>query len=1427
MLAALSAAQLAAQGSYQHFEARQVHPLALCPDGNTLLALDSANARLCRFDLREDPPRRLPPIPVGLEPTTVRARNNDEVWVCNEVSDSVSVISLQANAVMDTLVVGDEPTDLIFAQNRAFVICARSRELRVFDASSRLPLGSIPLQGLQPHALALNSDGSRLWVACLLSGNRTTVLPRERANPQGSPGNPALPAAPITAEIVSAQDPRVAHEVLDHDLIEVDTGTLQVISHRGDVGTHLFDLSLRPGSRELWIGTQDSRNLTRFEPALRGHVVDSGLVVIGDSTQRRHDLNPGLDYSLLPNAAAQATALAMPTSLCFNLDGSQLWVAAFGSDRIARIDPSDGSITARIDLRVGGDTSAAAMRGPRGLVLDESRGRLYVLNKLSSSLTVLETSGLTLLHELALSLHDPMPAAIRRGRGYLFDARLSGNGTVSCASCHLDADRDGLAWDLGDPQGEMVTVLGANLSVHDKTPRPRVLHPMKGPMVTQTLRGLAQGAPFHWRGDRPTLQSFNSTFDKLMGGSLQEDADMNDLAAYLNSLAHHSNPNRNLDRSLPAGLAGGNPIIGRDLFNNHSRSHCNTCHSLPQGSDHNLDLPQEAGLIQPVKNPPLRTLYQRLDFDPRAGIQSLSGFGLLHDGSGGRSLLPTVHPYVLDQLSTPAEFTNLTAFLLCFDTGTARSVGHAVTLNSQRLERAELISQISTLEARASLPSPDCDLVVMGKVAGTNRQWLWKAGRYLSDKATEAAATRTALLAMLGQGDSITFMGVLPGSGPRFGNDEDGDGVPNGDDPAPNVANGPPQILSQPSHLAVSPLTEARFEVTARGGELTYQWRRGTSAVGGNSNSLILAGATSADAGEYSVTVSNRFGSVTSNKATLRVVPSAQITRQPQPLDLAEGSTATLSVVASGSNLSYQWYRGTQPVGGAVQSTLRLVGIGVSDAGDYRVEVSNGATSLFSQPARLSVRPWPVVQPLNLPDIMVGETVDWALSASQQPTRYYLSGLPAGLQFDAASGRIRGRATQAATLQLAARAGNANGIGRITSQILRVLPLHSSAVGNFSTLLPRHQSTSLGHQLGGLLQLTCTSAASFSGMLQLGESNHSFSGSLQSAPSADVTGRVSISRRNQPNLELNLNLSRSTALLQVSLSDASGRLDATGRRLKPTAVDLAAAYTLALKPPRSGSGPQGSSVAALTLSAKGAGLMNLRLADGSAGLVHSSALLEDNSMPILLRLNQNKASLLGQIRLSDSGSLNASEMSWMSHPHVNSRAYRGGFASLPLKVVGRRYQMPAPGQLVMGLMPTANNAQLRFGGASLTDASTRLDWAPFQIKAGNPSVIVAPIPNPAALSLSLLPGSGSFAAGKTACFSGSFTLSDQDPPGTEALRRRASFFGMLVDDGNGLAGHGFFNIAELPSQAPSGSTLLTSPMLSGWVELGAYTFSAP
>ena len=175
------------------------------------------------------------------------------------------------------------------------------------------------------------------------------------------------------------------------------------------------------------------------------------------------------------------------------------------------------------------------------------------MNRLSDSISVIDTKRRLAIHETSMT--DPTPTHIREGRGYLFDARLSGNGTISCASCHVDADRDGLAWDLGDPSGRMFHLDNG-----------KQLHPMKGPLLTQTLRGLAGEFEFHWRGDRPGLAAFNGTFVTLMGGNRLDDENMTAFAAYLRDIRFSGNPHRTLQDQLPYGPLGRSAADGENIF---------------------------------------------------------------------------------------------------------------------------------------------------------------------------------------------------------------------------------------------------------------------------------------------------------------------------------------------------------------------------------------------------------------------------------------------------------------------------------------------------------------------------------------------------------------------------------------------------------------------------------------------------------------------------------------------------------------------------------------------------------------------------------------------------------------------------------------------------------------------------------------------
>jgi YVTN family beta-propeller protein len=786
LLVLSGAGRAVAQTAYEHFESPQVHPARLTPDGTKLLVTNTADSRLSVFSLSSpQSPTLLAEIPVGLEPVSVNARTNDEVWVVNHVSDSISIVSLSQGLVVDTLQVGDEPADVVFAGSpqRAFVSVARRNEVRVYDPVTRALVKTIALQGEHPRALAVSPSGGSVYAAFALSGNRTTIIPASLAPAQPAPTNTSLPPAPDSGLIVDATDPNwssaIRYTMPDNDVVEINAGTQTVTRYFSRVGTVNLGLAVHPTTGALYVANTDARNLVRFEPTLRGHIVDNRVTRITTGSTPSItpvELNPGLDYSVLPNATAKSTALAQPTDILVEPSGASAWVAAFGTDRVARIDTATGNVVARVEVgpSTGATVNPRTKRGPRGLALHAASGSLYVVNRISNTLSVVNTSTAAVVREVAVGF-DPSPTVIRQGRGFLYDAKLSGNGTASCASCHIDADLDQLAWDLGNPGGSMQTVVDPNTGTFS-------LHPMKGPMTTQTLKGVKGQNPLHWRGDKASFNDFNGAFAALMGGSQLASADMQAYTDFINTVRLAPNPHRNRDDTLPASFGGGDPRAGENTFLTEqfrSGVTCNGCHTATAGGTNRTLIPANA-LQEPqdMKTAHLRNLYQKNNFRKTVGGTSLGGFGFTHDGA-----IATLDEFlaqpVFGTFSTdPTRRANLTAYLLCFPTGMAPAVGYSYTVSSANANSTAVSSGVALVEAQAR--AGKIDLIIKGKVNGVVRGLYYNplTRVYDVDAAGASSMTWSQLQASAAAGTSLfTMMGVPPGTGVRMGIDRDADGV--------------------------------------------------------------------------------------------------------------------------------------------------------------------------------------------------------------------------------------------------------------------------------------------------------------------------------------------------------------------------------------------------------------------------------------------------------------------------------------------------------------------------------------------------------------------------------------------------------------------------------------------------------------------------
>jgi hypothetical protein len=193
------------------------------------------------------------------------------------------------------------------------------------------------------------------------------------------------------------------------------------------------------------------------------------------------------------------------------------------------------------------------------------------------------------------------------------------------------------------------------------------------------------------------------------------------------------------------------------------------------------------------------------------------------------------------------------------------------------------------------------------------------------------------------------------------------------------TVNTAPAIATQPVNVAACIGNNATFTVVATGTALTYQWQVNTGSgfnniPGATSASLTVNSVTAAMNGyQYHVIVSGTCTpSQTSNNVTLSINQAAVITGQPASVLICFGGSASFSVTATGTGLTYQWQvntgSGFTNIAGATSSTLVIPAPPILFSfNQYRVIVSSPCNSVTSNVATLIIFALPNISFSSVP----------------------------------------------------------------------------------------------------------------------------------------------------------------------------------------------------------------------------------------------------------------------------------------------------------------------------------------------------------------------------------------------------------------------------------------------------------------------------
>ena len=579
------------------------------PDNNSVSAISATDYKLVHE------------IPVGEKPTSLALSSNNELWVVNNDSATITIINMSTSTVDETLFLdyGSSPISIVIdnLNKSAYVTLQSTGKLVKFDTNTKTIINELSV-GAWPKNLALDASRDKLWIARFISPDDAGKLT-------------VVNTSTFTIEKTVSLQPSLDVE---------DNAT----NGRG-LPNYLGALTISPDGTQLFVPSKKDniyRGIQRdglpltFETTVRSMGAQINLDTEEENIGNRVDFNNS-DFA---------------TAAIYSPNGSQLFVTTNGTSSVWIVDAFD--LSRRSEISSGGNA-------PDDLVISPDGKKLFVHNFMSRSVVVFNSNSVcntscSIIKELSKTIvvsDEKLEDDVLLGKQLFYnsyDTRLSTDGYMSCASCHLNGTHDGRTWDftnLGEGFRNTIDLKGKGKKGHGRfhwSSNFDEIHDFEN-----QIRNFNLGTGLMPNGE------FNYAQNPLGNTKKGKSKDLDALAAYVESLDYMDNSPYTDNGQLTSRAQ-----LGKMVFNDLL---CLSCHGGSDFTDSPTNNLHDIGTLKATSGQRLGEDLLGLDTPTLRGLWLTAPY--LHDGSAS-TVKDAIEAHTNLNLPTISEedMDNLVEYLL-------------------------------------------------------------------------------------------------------------------------------------------------------------------------------------------------------------------------------------------------------------------------------------------------------------------------------------------------------------------------------------------------------------------------------------------------------------------------------------------------------------------------------------------------------------------------------------------------------------------------------------------------------------------------------------------------------------------------------------------------------------------------------------------